>query len=98
MGKAILLKDSWMEIIHQFVHLQTDEYETVSKIYKRKLIFPLSINWMWCKISSRYCSMGRVKLPHPALCRIGKNNSIAWLAYRLSGLHNDANERIFLIL
>ncbi len=25
----------------------------------------------------------------------GKSNSIAWLSYRLSGLHNDQNERIF---
>jgi len=25
----------------------------------------------------------------------GKSNSIAWLAYRLSGLHNDQDQRIF---
>ncbi len=25
----------------------------------------------------------------------GKSNSIAWLAYRLSGLHNDRDQRIF---
>jgi type I restriction enzyme R subunit len=25
----------------------------------------------------------------------GKSNSIAWLSYRLSSLHNDSNERIF---
>jgi type I restriction enzyme, R subunit len=40
MGKH-LQKDSWMEIIQRFVHLQIEEFETEGKIYKKeKLIFP----------------------------------------------------------
>jgi type I restriction enzyme R subunit len=37
----ILQKDSWMEIIQRFVHLQTEEIEVEGKVYKKeKLIFP----------------------------------------------------------
>src|SRR5690554_3478601 len=37
----ILTKDSWMEIIQRFVHLEIEEIETDGKIYKKeKLIFP----------------------------------------------------------
>ena len=96
--EAVLQKDSWMEIIHQFVHLQTDEYETDGKIYKKeKLIFPRFHQLdVVRKISSSVLQHGPGKnylIQHSA--GSGKSNSIAWLAYRLSGLHNDANERIF---
>jgi len=37
----ILQKDSWMEIIQRFVHLQSEEIEVEGRIYKKeKLIFP----------------------------------------------------------
>lgn len=96
--EVVLQKDSWMEIIHQFVHLQTDEYETEGKIYKKeKLIFPRFHQLdVVRKISTSVLQHGPGKnylIQHSA--GSGKSNSIAWLAYRLSGLHNDANERIF---
>ncbi len=94
----ILKKDSWMEIIQRFVHLQTEEIEVEGKIYKKeKLIFPryhqldavrsIEENVLQVGIGKNYL------IQHSA--GSGKSNSIAWLAYRLSSLHDAADERIF---
>lgn len=103
----ILQKDSWMEIIQRFVHLQTEEIEVDlptpngqagGKIYKKeKLIFPryhqldavrsIGENVLKVGIGKNYL------IQHSA--GSGKSNSIAWLAYRLSSLHNAIDERIF---
>ncbi len=94
----ILQKDSWMEIIQRFVHLQTEEIEVEGKIYKKeKLIFPryhqldavrsIGDNVLQVGIGKNYL------IQHSA--GSGKSNSIAWLAYRLSSLHNALDERIF---
>src|SRR5690554_357680 len=94
----ILQKDSWMEIIQRFVHLQTEEIEVEGKIYKKeKLIFPRYHQLDAVrKISKKVLEVGTGKnylIQHSA--GSGKSNSIAWLAYRLSSLHNATNERIF---
>ena len=93
-----ILVDSWLEIIGRFVHLQTEEYEFEGRTRKKeKLIFP------------RFHQLDAVrKLTHHAKengaghsyliqhsAGSGKSNSIAWLAYRLSGLHDDLDKRIF---
>lgn len=94
----ILQKDSWMEILQRFVHLQTEEFESNGKIYKKeKLIFPryhqldavrkISNNVLEVEAGTNYL------IQHSA--GSGKSNSIAWLAYRLSSLHNDTDKRIF---
>lgn len=94
----ILQKDSWMEIIQRFVHLQTEEIEVEGRIYKKeKLIFPryhqldavrsIGENVLNVGIGKNYL------IQHSA--GSGKSNSIAWLAYRLSSLHNALDERIF---
>ncbi len=94
----ILTKDSWLEIIKNFVHLEKEEYEVKGRTYtKEKMIFP------------RYHQLDAVrKLTDDALqngsgknyliqhsAGSGKSNSIAWLSYRLSSLHNTQNQRIF---
>jgi len=94
----ILQKDSWMEIIQNFVHLQTEEIEVEGKIYKKeKLIFPRYHQLDAVRsIGANVLSVGMGKnylIQHSA--GSGKSNSIAWLAYRLSSLHNAADERIF---
>lgn len=94
----ILQKDSWMEIIQRFVHLQTEEFESEGRIYKKeKLIFPryhqldavrsIGENVLQVGIGKNYL------IQHSA--GSGKSNSIAWLAYRLSSLHNIIDKRIF---
>lgn len=94
----ILQKDSWMEIIQRFVHLQTEEIEVEGKIYKKeKLIFPRYHQLDAVReISKKALEVGTGKnylIQHSA--GSGKSNSIAWLAYRLSSLHNATDERIF---
>ncbi|EIJ34432.1 type I restriction endonuclease subunit R [Thiothrix nivea] len=96
--RDILAKDSWLEIIGRFIHLQVEEFEFEGYTRKKeKLIFP------------RFHQLDAVrKITHHAQTNgaghnylvqhsagSGKSNSIAWLSYRLSGLHNDANQRIF---
>ncbi|CAM1343858.1 type I restriction endonuclease subunit R [Tenacibaculum amylolyticum] len=94
----ILTKDSWLEIIQQFIHLQTEEYLVDNKTYKKEtLIFPryhqldvvrkVSKNVLQVHAGTNYL------IQHSA--GSGKSNSIAWLAYKLTGLHTAANERIF---
>lgn len=94
----ILQKDSWMEIIQRFVHLQIDEYEVDGRIFKKeKIIFP---RFHQLDAVRRICQdvlnkgVGQDYLiQHSA--GSGKSNSIAWLAYGLSNLHGANNERIF---
>jgi type I restriction enzyme, R subunit len=94
----ILQKESWMEIIQNFVHLQTEEIEAGGKIYKKeKMIFPRYHQLDAVRsIGAHVLSVGVGKnylIQHSA--GSGKSNSIAWLAYRLSSLHNSNDERIF---
>lgn len=94
----ILAKDSWLEIIQSFVHLQTEEIEIEGKIFKKeKLIFPRFHQLDAVrKIGADAIVNGAGKnylIQHSA--GSGKSNSIAWLAYRLSSLHNETDERIF---
>jgi len=94
----ILVKDSLMDIVYRFVHLQIEEFEFDGQTQKKeKLVFP------------RYHQLDSVRkitfdakingagknylIQHSA--GSGKSNSIAWLAYRLSSLHNQNDERVF---
>ena len=94
----ILVKDSLMDILYRFVHLQVEEYEFEGQTQKKeKIIFPRfhqldSVR----KITSDAKINGAGKnylIQHSA--GSGKSNSIAWLAYRLSSLHNQLDERVF---
>ena len=94
----ILQKDSWMEIIQQFVHLQTEEIEVEGKIFKKEtVIFPRYHQLDAVrKIGDKVLEVGVGKnylVQHSA--GSGKSNSIAWLAYRLSSLHSAQDKRIF---
>ena len=96
--ESILQKDSWMDIIQRFVHLQTEEIVVGGKVYKKeKIIFPRYHQLDAVReITKNVLEVGTGKnylIQHSA--GSGKSNSIAWLAYRLSSLHNVANERIF---
>src|SRR5690554_2433815 len=94
----VFQKDSWMEILQRFVHLQTEEIEVDGRVYKKeKLIFPRYHQLDAVReISKKVLEVGPGKnylIQHSA--GSGKSNSIAWLAYRLSSLHNATDERIF---
>lgn len=96
--EEVLTRDSWLDIIQRFIHLQTEAYEFDGVVKKsEKMIFPRyhqldSVR----KLTSDAKATGAGKnylIQHSA--GSGKSNSIAWLAYRLSSLHNERDERIF---
>jgi type I restriction enzyme, R subunit len=96
--ESVLSRDSWLDIINRFILLQTEEYEFDGTVKKsEKMIFPRyhqldSVR----KLTSDVRTSGAGKnylIQHSA--GSGKSNSIAWLAYRLSCLHNEQDERIF---
>ena len=94
----ILQKDSWMEIIQRFIHLQTETYEFEGRTRKKeKMIFPRYHQLDAVRKVSKDVEEFRVGhnylIQHSA--GSGKSNSIAWLAYRLSSLHDSTNEKIF---
>ncbi len=96
-------KDSLLDIIGRFMHLQEDEKRillddgSIKKINKETMIFP------------RYHQLDSVRklIAHAAThgpgrnylvqhsAGSGKSNSIAWLAHRLSSLHDAQNKKIF---
>ncbi len=100
--EEVLQKDSLLDILARFMHLEIDEKQVITKKgiirrTKETMIFP------------RYHQLDSVRnlidnakqngaghnylIQHSA--GSGKSNSIAWLAHRLSGLHNDKDEKIF---
>jgi type I restriction enzyme, R subunit len=96
--ESVLTKDSWLEIIHRFIHLQTEEYEFDGVMKKsEKMIFPRYHQLDAVrKLTADAKESGAGKnylIQHSA--GSGKSNSIAWLAYRLSSLHNAQDQRIF---
>ena len=94
----ILTKDSWLEIIGHFIHLQVEEFEFEGRTRKKeKLIFPryhqLDVVRKIRRHAQKHGAGHNYLVQHSA--GSGKSNSIAWLSYRLSGLHNADNQRIF---
>ncbi len=88
----ILRKDSLLEIVGRFLHLEKD-----AKGKWTTMIFPRfhqldSVRKM--VNDARLSGAGsNYLIQHSA--GSGKSNSIAWLAYRLASLHNDQDQRIF---
>ena len=98
--KNILQKDSLMEIIHKFMHLQTEDIKDKNgKITGKKetMIFPRYhqldvVTKLLADVKERGCGKNYL-IQHSA--GSGKSNSIAWLAHRLSSLHDKNDEVIF---
>lgn len=100
--KKVLNKDSLMEILQKFVHLQVKEEISHKNgkeilIKKENIIFPRyhQLDAVRKLINDvRINGVGKNYLiQHSA--GSGKSNSIAWLAHRLSGLHNGLDEAVF---
>ncbi|WMI65524.1 type I restriction endonuclease [Aestuariibaculum sp. YM273] len=91
-------KDSLMDIIAKFLHLNIEEYE-LNGVKKKKetMIFPRFHQMdVVRKLTFDAKTSGAGKnylIQHSA--GSGKSNSIAWLSYRLSSLHDKANNRVF---
>ncbi len=91
-------KDSWLDIIGKFIHVQKDEYKQKGTMFKKEnIIFPrfhqLDVVRKLSKDAKEKGSGQHYLIQHSA--GSGKSNSIAWLAYRLFSLHNAVDEKVF---
>ena len=98
----VFQKDSMMDILQKFIHLQTKEKKVVINdeeriVKKQDLIFPryhqLDVVRKLIADTSEKGAGHNYLIQHSA--GSGKSNSIAWTAYRLASLHNEKNEPVF---
>ena len=94
-----LYKERLMEILQKFVHLEkkTKKDKSGKKTEKKSIIFPRYhqldvVRKLLLNVKENGAGKNYL-IQHSA--GSGKSNSIAWLAHRLSGLHNENNEKIF---
>ncbi len=94
--EQVLVKDRLLEILHKYLHLQV-ERDDKGNVKSERMIFP---RYHQLDVVTRLLAnvkengAGRNYLiQHSA--GSGKSNSIAWLAHRLSGLHDNKDEKIF---
>ena len=95
--KEVWAPDSVLNLLQYFVHEVEEEDEDGKKTGERKIIFP---RYHQLDSVRRLVSDARVKgtgrnylIQHSA--GSGKSNSIAWLAHRLSVLHDVGDRRVF---
>lgn len=94
----VLQKDSFMDIINRFMHVQVEEYTIEGKKFKKEtMLFPRYHQLdVVRRLEQDVKEKGAGKnylIEHSA--GSGKSNSIAWLAYRLSSLHDKKDNAIF---
>ncbi len=100
--EKVLNRESLLNIIHKYIHLEVEVKKQIKQgkevtSKSQKLIFPRYhqldvVN----KIVSHVKETGTGKnylIQHSA--GSGKSNSIAWVAYRLAGLHDKDDKKIF---
>lgn len=96
----LLARDPLLELLQKYLHLQTAEKTdpvTGKTSIREQLIFPRYHQWdVVHKLLKEVKANGpgqNYLIQHSA--GSGKSNSIAWLAHRLSGLHDRGNSKIF---
>lgn len=97
--EEILQRNSLLDLLARFLHLQIDERITDEgkKVKKETMIFP---RYHQLQAVRRLVAASGAEGPgknylveHSA--GSGKSNTIGWLAHRLSSLHNAKDERVF---
>ncbi|MFJ7288342.1 type I restriction endonuclease subunit R [Curtobacterium sp. NPDC098951] len=98
--EEILQRDTWLQLLGSFVHLQVEtdvDPDTGKKTKTQRVLFPRYHQW---RAVTRLVEAARTEgagnrylVQHSA--GSGKTNSISWLAHRLSQLHDDQNQRVF---
>lgn len=97
--EGALRRDSLLDILARFMHLQVEEKRTDEgrTIKKETMIFPRYHQLQAVRMlvdAARQEGVGHNYLvEHSA--GSGKSNTIGWLAHRLASLHNAGNERVF---
>lgn len=100
--REVFARNSMMDILGRFMHLQVEDKRIltdkgIKKITKETMIFPryhqLDVVRSLINHSKDNGSGHNYLVKHSA--GSGKSNSIAWLAHRLSSLHNEEDQKIF---
>ncbi len=101
--EEVFQKDSMLDILQKFIHLQKNEEKKIQPdgkekvIIKQRLIFPRYhqldvVRKLIANVSVNGAGHNYL-IQHSA--GSGKSNSIAWTAYRLASLHDTENKAIF---
>ncbi|MCP5199067.1 MAG: type I restriction endonuclease subunit R [Gammaproteobacteria bacterium] len=97
--EEVLQRDSLLDLLARFLHLDVEEKTTDEgkKVRRESLIFPRyhqlqAVRRMVAAAASEGVGHNYL-VEHSA--GSGKSNTIAWLAHRLSSLHNAGDERLF---
>lgn len=97
--EEVLSRDSLMDILARFLHLQVKERFNADgkKIRAESMIFPRyhqlrAVRRMVADAAAQGVGQNYL-IEHSA--GSGKSNTIAWLAHRLSSLHTEADQRVF---
>lgn len=92
--QSVLGRDSVLELLTHFIHIEIENKEgkTTEKLifpryHQRDAVQKLLAHTLEYGVGNYYL------IQHSA--GSGKSNTIAWLAHRLAGLHNDENQRVF---
>ena len=97
--EEVLQRDSLLDILARFVHLQVDEKrdDRGNKVRAETMVFPryhqLEAVRMLVDAAGREGAGHNYLVEHSA--GSGKSNTIGWLAHRLASLHDAADERVF---
>jgi type I restriction enzyme R subunit len=91
-------RDAWLDLIARFIHVEMpSEGSKAEKRERARVIFPRFHQWyavLKLEADARARGAGENYLvQHSA--GSGKSNTIAWLAHRLSTLHDTADQKVF---
>ena len=97
--KSVLTRDSLLDILARFLHLQIEQRRTDDgrKVEKESMIFPRyhQLNAVRGLVNAARSEGVGVNYLIEHSAGSGKSNTIAWLAHRLASLHTESNERLF---
>jgi len=95
--EKIWQKDIWLDILKNFIHLETEDPVDSLIPIKEYIVFP-RYHQIDCVLKLEETA----KMKGPGTNYLiqhspgsGKSNSIAWLAYKLFSLHDNNNEKIY---
>ncbi len=98
--ESVWRKDTWLDILHRFIHLQIEEQknkQTGQVTRKEALIFPRfhqldAVRKLITDTQRHGVGQNRL-IQHSA--GSGKTNTITWTAHQLASLHDDQDSPIF---
>ncbi|MEZ0332118.1 MAG: type I restriction endonuclease subunit R [Methylophilaceae bacterium] len=97
--EEVLQRDSLLDLLARFLHLNIEEKTTDDgkNVRKESLVFPRYHQLQ--AVREMVSAAATEGVGHNYLVEhsagSGKSNTIAWLAHRLSSLHNERDERLF---